>query len=224
MENVNNHSQTELLEAHKNSVSSWWRTQSATMAILKHVYDTAESSEKKIAEQAKLIRQLESLASSDPLTGLLNRRGFEDFFEREIARTKRNKSPGGIFVLIDLDHFKRVNDSFGHAAGDACIRTVGALLAKSIRQVDAAARFGGDEFALVLTQTDLDRAIKKVRDLRRSLNSLVLDWESWSIPIGGSIGVEPFDSNSTLEDVYRAADAALYADKEMRKAKMVIKA
>ena len=224
MKNTSEQNPIDALEAHKSSVSSWWRTQSATMAILKHVYSLIESSEKKIAEQEQRILQLENLAASDPMTGLHNRRGFEEFFGREIARTRRNKTPGGLFVLIDLDHFKRINDSFGHMAGDACLRTVGGLLKDSIRQVDAAARFGGDEFALILTETDLERAIKKVQQLRVQLNSLVLNWENWSIPVGGSIGVEPFDGDSVFDNVYRSADAALYADKEMRKSKTSVRA
>lgn len=224
MDTTNIQKTTDLLDAHKNSVSSWWRTQSATMAILKHVYGLIEASDKKIAEQEQRIAQLENMAASDILTGLLNRRGLEDFFAHEVARTQRNKSPGGLFVLIDLDQFKRINDSFGHLAGDACIKMVGELLKKSIRKVDAAARLGGDEFVLILTETDIARALKKVKQIRSELNGLVLDWESWSIPVGGSIGVEAFDGNSTLESVYRAADAALYADKESRKSKTTVKA
>ncbi len=209
------------LEAHKNSVASWWRAQSATMAILKHVYGLVEKAEEKIAAQDARITQLENLAVTDPLTSLYNRRGFETFFDREIARIRRSKSPGGLFVLIDLDQFKGVNDSFSHAAGDACIQLVGEVLKKSIRQVDAAARFGGDEFALILTETDTSRAIKKVQAIKRELNSLILNWDGWNIPIGGSVGVEPFNGDSAFDAVYRAADAALYADKAERKRKAV---
>lgn len=220
MTNASTDNAASLLEAHKNSVSSWWRTQSATMNILKHVYSLVEASEKKIAEQERIIRQLEGLASTDALTGLLNRRGLEEFFEREMARIHRNKSMGGLLVLIDLDHFKRTNDNFGHAAGDACLKLVGETLKNSIRQIDAAARFGGDEFALILTETDVGRAMRKIETLRQALNRLVLDWESWSIPIGASLGVAPFTDATGFEKAYRIADAALYGDKTTRHAQL----
>src|ERR1700721_1133923 len=83
------------------SAEGWWRTQSATMALLKHAYSLVNASEKRIAEQDRRIRELEDLAATDPLTGLMNRRGFEKFFEVEQARIRRQHSPGALFILID---------------------------------------------------------------------------------------------------------------------------
>ena len=150
-------SEPETPEALRKSADGWWRTQSATMALLKHAYGQIGASEKRIAEQDRRIRELEDLAATDPLTGLMNRRGFEKFFELEQARIRRGHSPGALFVLIDLDRFKPINDTYGHLAGDECLKLVSAKLLQSIRMLDGAARLGGDEFTLLLTQLDPDK-------------------------------------------------------------------
>jgi diguanylate cyclase (GGDEF)-like protein len=196
-----------------------WRTQSTTVALLKDAYDQIEAAERRIAEYERRIRQLEDLASTDPLTGLMNRRGFEKFVEHEMARIRRLHSPGALFVLIDLDKFKPLNDLYGHQAGDACLRLVADQLIKSIRVVDGAARFGGDEFALLLTQTDPEKAQVRVNQVRDMLNDLTLRWEGDELHFGASIGCEAVGADSTYAKIYQAADRALYADKKARRAR-----
>ncbi|TAL30584.1 MAG: GGDEF domain-containing protein [Alphaproteobacteria bacterium] len=196
-----------------------WRTQSTTVALLKDAYDQIEAAERRIAEYESRIRQLEDLASTDPMTGLMNRRGFEKFVEHEMARIRRLHSPGALFVLIDLDKFKPLNDLYGHQAGDACLRLVADQLIKSIRVVDGAARFGGDEFALLLTQTDPEKAQVRVNQVRDTLNNLTLIWEGDELHFGASIGCEAVGADSTYAKTYQAADRALYADKKARRAK-----
>src|SRR5690606_27008570 len=109
-------------------VDSWWRTHSATMALLKHTCAQMEEAEQLIAKQEARIRQLENLADTDCLTGLLNRRGFERLYAREQACMQRRGNCGAIFVLVDLDAFKSINDSCGHLAGDTCLRMVAGKL------------------------------------------------------------------------------------------------
>ncbi len=200
------------------SVESWWRTQSATMALLKHAHSMIDDAEKRLAEQEKKIRQLEALASTDMLTCLMNRRGFENFFEQEQERIRRGTSTGGLLILIDLDRFKEINDSHGHQAGDACLKAVANELARFVRVVDGAARFGGDEFAILLTNTDAEKASARLQSLHTLLNNLHLEWNGHRLYFGASLGVEEVKSGVTYAAAYNTADANLYADKKKRKA------
>ncbi|MDE1153472.1 MAG: GGDEF domain-containing protein [Micavibrio sp.] len=193
-----------------------WRAQSATVAMLKDAYNKLESFERMVADQEKQIRQLEDLAATDPLTGLMNRRGFEKFYEHELARIRRGNSPGALFVIIDLDRFKPLNDCHGHQAGDACLKFIADNLVKSIRIVDGAARLGGDEFAILLTQTEPERAMVRVHELRRMLNDLRLDWNTAKLHIGASFGVAPVTETTEYASAYQAADKALYDEKKLR--------
>jgi diguanylate cyclase len=204
-------------DGHAIAAESWWRTQSATMALLKHAYTRMDEAEKTIADQERRIRQLERLASTDPLTELMNRRGFEKFFEHELARIRRHNNTEALLVLIDLDRFKIINDTFGHRAGDACLRMVAEELTRSVRTLDGAARFGGDEFALLLTQTDPEKATLRVQKLRDRLNSLTLDWQGSKVRFGASAGIEIVTSASEFGSAYEAADTNLYADKQNRR-------
>lgn len=213
------HSQAPLpdtAQQHAVSVDSWWRTQSATMALLKHAHGMVDGAEQRIAALEKRIRDLEELASSDPLTGLMNRRGFENFFEHERARIHRGHSPGAVLVLIDLDRFKSLNDTHGHQAGDACLLAVTEALLSSIRLVDGAARLGGDEFALLLTQTDGEKAKARIEKIRRKLNKITLEWEGKKLRSGASIGATEVSNKMDLSEAYRLADSALYSDKRKR--------
>lgn len=208
---------TEVISARKTALDSWWRTQSATMALLRHAYQKIEDSERRIEAQEKRIRQLEELAETDPLTGLMNRRGFEKFVDLELSRIRRKHSPGALFVLVDLDRFKQINDIHGHQAGDDCLGLVAEHLLKSIRFADGAARFGGDEFALLLTQTAPEKAMDRVEKIRQVLNDMRLDWQGEKLHFGASIGIAPATPESDFNALYKEADKALYADKQDRR-------
>lgn len=201
----------------KKSAEGWWRTQSATMALLKHAYQQITSSEKMIAEQKKRIQELEDLAATDPLTGLMNRRGFEKFFDHELERIRRYHSPGALFVLIDLDKFKPINDKYGHLAGDASLKLVAEKLLQSIRILDGAARLGGDEFTLLLTQIEPEKTTLRIQKIRQTLDDMKLDWQGEKIHFGASIGLATVTAESEFSAVYHAADMDLYADKQRRK-------
>jgi len=203
----------------RKSADGWWRTQSATMALLKHAYHLIGASEQRLAEQERRIRQLEDIASTDPLTGLMNRRGFEKFFEHELARIRRQHSPGALFVIIDLDLFKPINDAHGHLAGDACLKLVAEKLLQSIRMLDGAARLGGDEFVLLLTQLEPEKAEASLQKARKALENMSLSWQGKKLHFSASIGVDLVTADSEFESVYDAADKKLYADKHRRREK-----
>ena len=198
------------------SVESWWRTQSATMALLKHVQVRLEEAERTIGEQTQKIQALQELAGTDPLTGLLNRRGITEAFEREMARLQRGHSQGAILVLIDLDHFKNINDTHGHMAGDACLVSVAQHLLDCIRFTDSVARLGGDEFVMLFTQTDMSKAAARLDKIRKALNEIQLEWQGETLHFGASFGHALLTKDGSFTKAYEAADTALYADKKRR--------
>lgn len=198
------------------SVDSWWRTQSATMALLKHAHSQVESAESRIMALEQRIRDLEELASTDPLTGLMNRRGFEQFYALEKSHIQRGNSKGALLLAIDLDRFKLVNDSYGHAAGDECLKVAAATLLKTIRISDGAARLGGDEFMVMLTHTEADKAELCAHKIRSRLDRLTATWNGQHIEFGASVGITPVIAEPM--DYFHLADVSLYEEKTRRKA------
>jgi len=169
-----------------------------------------------IRAQEDRIRALEAMALSDELTGLANRRGFTAAFERELSLARRDTECCGILVMVDLDSFKSINDTWGHQAGDAYLRAVGSVLQESVRMSDCVARLGGDEFALLLTRMDERTGAKRLAKLEQAFNkrSLVLHER---IPLRASFGFAPYSGLDTAEAVMHAADVRLYAHKARNK-------
>ena len=155
-----------------------------------------------LAVLEKKLAELESLLETDPLTGLKNRRGFAEAFAREVGRSKRFQSHGGLLVVIDLDNFAQIKMVYGHLAGESCLRLVGKTLAHEIRPADVAARFEGDEFVLLLADAKRDEALSRVQTLAWHLNNLSLAWNGEEIPICASVGVKPYSSGDRAETIF----------------------
>ncbi len=162
----------------------------------------------------KLKETLKNQSICDPLTGLFNRRYMEESVEREFSRANRNKTSLAI-IMMDLDHFKRFNDTFGHQAGDTILRTFGDLLKRNTRGQDIACRYGGEEFALVLTDSTLGGAMKRAEILRQQVKQMSVEYAGQLLgAVSISMGVAVFpDHGITMGDVLRAADQALYSAK-----------
>ncbi len=162
----------------------------------------------------KLRESLRNQSICDPLTGLFNRRYMEESLDREFSRANRNKSCVAI-VMMDLDNFKRFNDTFGHQAGDTLLRTLGDLLKRSTRGQDIACRYGGEEFALVLTDSNLAGALQRCENLRQQVKQLTVEYAGQLLgAVSVSMGVAIFpDHGTTMGDVLRASDQALYSAK-----------
>ena len=174
--------------------------------------DRAEAALRKLRAR---IDELEALASSDPVTGLLNRRGFDREQTRAHARLARYGEPATI-IIIDLDRFKTVNDRFGHAAGDAVLAKIGRELRRQVRECDCVARLGGDEFGIVLSNIGLRPARRKAREIAQMLNGLTLEWDGGTAQLAASVGVAAMDVDEVPEMTLIRADKAMYRSKRRR--------
>ena len=165
------------------------------------------------AELTQANRQLLWEATHDKLTGLINRREFEQRLQEAVSGAKL-QNQHHILCYLDLDRFKIVNDTCGHAAGDELLRQVSALLQNRVRQTDVLARLGGDEFALLLYKCSLEKAVQVAEALQENIQNFRFVWEDKTFTIGVSIGVVAIKADSySLESVLNQADAACYAAK-----------
>jgi diguanylate cyclase (GGDEF)-like protein len=158
------------------------------------------------------IRHLETLIETDPLLDILNRRGFERELSRAIARVARYDGSAAI-VFIDLDHFKSINDQFGHLAGDATLQVVSDTIVRSCRNSDVVARFGGDEFAVLLWNLTEQDAHAKARSLEKRIDSLCVRLAADCVSVGASAGVAMLNGSDSPSQIIRRADADMYSRK-----------
>jgi diguanylate cyclase (GGDEF)-like protein/putative nucleotidyltransferase with HDIG domain len=186
-------------------IPAWWLVGMGTLLVAAIVIMTMR------ARVERLIARLYDAARTDPLTGLSNRRGFRELLDLELERSRRGSSEMTV-LAGDLDHFKEVNDRSGHQVGDAALRRVARVLKEHKRQIDFAARVGGEEFALILPDTTQDDAFVLAERLRCTLRE---EFVGDSIPITISFGLATYpEHGETAASLLRAADEALYAAKE----------
>lgn len=207
---------THLLVIHR---SILWEMVNASHEFSKNLLvvlsERVRSHNKVIADSVGELRKIERHANTDALTGLSNRHAMNEKFGRELSRCVQNNNPIAM-IMIDVDHFKQFNDRFGHVAGDRALSAVASILKLQFRPRDLLVRYGGDEFAVLLPDVDLELATtiaNRVRsavsgDTEASNDSLI------QIPIQISMGVASLQPGSDLSELIRDADAALYRAKE----------
>jgi diguanylate cyclase (GGDEF)-like protein len=161
------------------------------------------------------ITELEAKIDVDPLTGLLNRRGFERELIRSIAYVKRYGTSATL-VYLDLDGFKPVNDRHGHAAGDAMLKAIAAALRRRVRASDVVARWGGDEFVVLLWNVSGPAAAAKAGALERAIHATPVRWGSSTLVVGAAAGVALIGALDSPAAALGRADAAMYARKRAR--------
>lgn len=168
-------------------------------------------------------QRLQEQAISDSLTGLYNRRYLGEFLPRVLVRARRSAAPVAV-ILIDLDHFKRINDSLGHEAGDIVLAAIGDLLKGKVRGGDIACRYGGEEFALVLPATGGDAAERRAEDIRLAIAGLRLSHAEKRLgKITASFGIALFpDHAGDTDSILRVADVALYAAKGAGRNRVIV--
>jgi diguanylate cyclase (GGDEF)-like protein len=186
---------------------------------LRQEIELRKTTEESLRQSEGLYRQL---AITDPLTGIFNRRHFYQMAESELQRTCRYCRPLAV-IMIDIDYFKRVNDSYGHAIGDQVLQALASLIRGTLRSIDVFARYGGEEFIVLLPETDL-RAVKPIAErLRRKIAETPLPIEPNHLNITISLGASAFDpsvqsllssNKRTLDQIIDSADKALYEAKE----------
>jgi len=182
-----------------------------SMLRIKSLGDELRAANRKLTE---MNRRLQELSITDPLTNLHNRLFCEKRLAYEFERADRYRSHLSC-AMADIDHFKQINDTHGHAAGDQVLRELGAIFEEQVRRIDLAARFGGEEFLFVLPETDRDEALHVAERIREAVDRHVFQWEDLALPVTVSVGAATFphveiDSEKTL---VKSADLALYRAK-----------
>lgn len=166
-----------------------------------------------ITQQKIAQDKLRYLATTDELTDLWNRRYFMDAAQKEIARCRRYGHTFSL-MMLDIDYFKKVNDKFGHSAGDMVLQDLASTLKRHFRQVDVPGRFGGEEFAVILPQTEIDQAYQIAERLRKYIENNPVSYEGHRLRFTISIGVAQYEQDMSSEDeLFKMADDALYVAK-----------
>ncbi|HEV2608667.1 MAG TPA: diguanylate cyclase [Noviherbaspirillum sp.] len=192
------------------------RSRDEMMSVRKEV----QEAEARINDLETKLRQMSELVMEDQLTGSLNRRGLDDVFSRELARADRRKSPLCI-ALLDLDDFKRLNDTHGHSAGDQALIHLVRVIKDTLRTMDMIARFGGEEFLIVLPDTQLDDAMQTVTRLQRELTKRIFMYNHERLLITFSAGVAIYITGEEQATLIQRADAALYQAKKAGKNRVI---
>ncbi len=166
-------------------------------------------------------RKLERLASTDPLTGAYNRRHFFEAGSAELHRSRRYEHHLS-FLMLDIDHFKSVNDTYGHGIGDEALKKTVSVIDDILRDEDTLGRMGGEEFAIMLPQTDLDEAFIVAERIRNAIEGIVIDTPSEPLRFTISIGVSTsIDTDEDIEKTLTRADKSLYAAKEQGRNRVI---
>ena len=166
-----------------------------------------------ISQRKEVEERLRYLATTDELTGMWNRRRFTQAIRNELKRAHRYQQIFSL-LMLDIDHFKKINDTYGHAAGDEVLRHFARLIWQSMRQVDMPGRFGGEEFAIILPHTDLDGAYVTAERLRKHIEKTPAVYNKIEIPFSVSIGVVTYQDDIKNEDeLFKMVDDALYEAK-----------
>lgn len=178
---------------------------------LRSVNDRLQS---QLIEIGTLQSKLRAQAIRDPLTDLFNRRYLDETFERELARAARESYPVCV-LMLDIDHFKKLNDTYGHEAGDFILKALAKTLSARNRRGDFVCRYGGEEFVVVMPNIEVETAARRAEELRQALNSLHVPYGRFNLTITISIGIASYPGNGkNRESVLRAADRAMYAAKD----------
>ena len=164
----------------------------------------------------RLFEKMQRQATTDGLTGLMNHKTFYEALERELWRARRH---GGTVALImaDVDNLKQINDAYGHRAGDKAIVEISRRIRQCVRQIDLAARYGGDEFAVILPDAGLDAALIVCERIVEAVARSPVVWQRQQIPLSVSVGVGEYGADANPEDITSRSDQALYVAKHSGK-------
>jgi diguanylate cyclase len=210
-----------ILEADGSPVVGWLVVQVLIAAILLAISHISMSAISRWVEREDLYREMSTI---DGLTRLTNRRSFIERGQSELSRARRIATGGVSCVMVDLDHFKRVNDTWGHHAGDQVLVAASAILMESARQYDEVGRYGGEEFAILVPGVSLQAAADVAERIREKIATTTVEVDGNSISMSASFGVAcyPAQGIDDLNDLLKAADKALYIAKENGRNRVVM--
>ena len=178
---------------------------------------------KELNDATRYSEELEKKLNKDQLTGAFNRRAYDKMIEDEMARFKRYGTCFSL-LLIDADHFKRVNDNYGHAAGDKCLKEIIHRTLPLLRKNDMLARYGGEEFAVIMPGTDINGAVEAAEKIRKNIEKISFIYKQQKVQITVSIGVtQAMEGDQTSKDLFERADVGVYQAKEQGRNKVVAK-
>jgi diguanylate cyclase (GGDEF)-like protein len=164
----------------------------------------------------KLFERIQHQATTDGLTGLVNHKTFYEILEKELWRTRRYGGQISL-IMVDIDNLKKINDAYGHRAGDKVITEISRKIKGCVRQIDTAARYGGDEFAVILPNTSLADAVVAAERMVNTVADSPITWKKEQIGLSVSVGVGEYDAESSPEDITSRSDQALYMAKQAGK-------
>lgn len=165
--------------------------------------------------------EMERLAKKDPLTGLSNRREMLDMIQQEMYRYERNRREFA-FIMVDIDHFKRINDTWGHDGGDAIIIGISEILRDTVRRNDVVSRWGGEEFLLMLLETDEEGALTVAEKLRQNIAERDFRFKDYKIHVTATLGLTLYKGFKSLEEYLKDADEALYSGKRAGRNRVIV--
>lgn len=186
-------------------------------------FDVPEENKMEIIKQINyMYTRTKYLSMTDELTGLFNRRSFDNAFEKEFLRAARYNNKLTL-VMFDIDHFKNINDTYGHQCGDYVLQQVSNAALQTFRKTDTVFRFGGEEFVVILTETDIQQSIIPLERFRKTIETLGLTYQNQEIKVTVSVGACQYqDEFRTKEDLFQETDTALYEAKNSGRNKCVL--
>jgi len=186
-------------------------------------FDVPEENKLEVIKQINYIyTRTKYLSMTDELTGLLNRRSFESNFEKEYLRTERYEN-NLTLAMIDVDLFKKINDTYGHQCGDFVLKQIANAALQTFRKTDSIFRYGGEEFAVILTETDIEKSIIPIERFRKTVETLDLTYQNQKIHVTVSIGACQYNNKiKSKEEFLELTDKALYEAKNTGRNKYVL--
>jgi diguanylate cyclase (GGDEF)-like protein len=173
--------------------------------------------------QRQRLEQLHRLSTTDELTGLSNRRGFELALRHALDAARRHDD-GGAIAYLDCDDFKMINDRYGHAAGDAALMALAAILKRDTRSTDHVARLHGDEFAVLLVRSGVRHGTARLRLMEHIVNQTMIAFKGQNIPVRVSMGIVGYEAHDDFEDLIQRADRSMYERKQVRRQPILMSA
>jgi len=195
----------DILARHQNDGARLNQNLGTTAQFLERTRVMLHSAEQKVCEQDQQLKTLQGSSETDPLTGLLNRKGFSRALLREVARTNRGYNEGGLMVMFSLENFAKIHSTHGEKAAEHAVTLIANALESEMRDMDLAARTADDEFILLFTDTTMDIALGRLQNMALRLNRLSLVWNEEEIRLNLSLGLKSYQKGDRADAIFQDA-------------------